>query len=240
MKLIVNRIKKVLFVMPALFICSMMLPNYKVQAQDSTNAEEPENPEIPVKAKPLKNSFKSIWIIDNQTVLVPVKGTFEMDIMHRFGTWNKGYQDFWGLFAASNIRIGVNYAPIDRLNVGLGFTKTTAAVIPHAGISSVDGPLWDGNLKYAIITQTRDKYPVSVSYYGNAAYNTKKDTDHEIYRYSSDRWTFFHQILIARKITDKLTVQVAPSLSHHNVVNGYFTKIDDSTLKVNPSMQFNH
>jgi hypothetical protein len=51
---------------------------------------------------------------------------------------------------------------------------------------------------------------------------------------------FFHQILIARKITDKLTVQVAPSLSHHNVVNGYFTKIDDSTLKVNPSMKFNH
>ena len=105
MKLIVNRIKKVLFAMPALFICFMILSGNKVQAQDSTNAEEPA---APVKAKALKNSFKSIWIIDNQTVLVPVKGTFEMDIMHRFGTWNKGYQDFWGLFASSNIRIGVN------------------------------------------------------------------------------------------------------------------------------------
>jgi hypothetical protein len=48
MKLIVNRIKKVLFAMPALFICFMMLPNNKVQAQDSTNAEEPA---APVKAK---------------------------------------------------------------------------------------------------------------------------------------------------------------------------------------------
>ena len=237
MKLIVNRIKEVLFAMPALFICFMMLPSNNVQAQDSTNAEEPA---APVKIKPLKNSFKSIWIIDNQTVLVPVKGTFEMDINHRFGTWNKGYEDFWGLFAASNIRIGVSYAPINKLNIGLGFTKTTAAVIPNAGISSVDGPLWDGSLKYAIITQTKDKYPVSISYYVNAAYNTKKDPDHEIYRYNSDRWTFFHQILIARKITDKLTVQVAPSLSHHNVVNGYYTKLDDSTLKVNPSMKFDH
>ena len=62
MKLILNRIKEVLFAMPALFICFMLLPNNNVQAQDSTNAEEPA---APVKVKPLKNSFKSIWIIDN-------------------------------------------------------------------------------------------------------------------------------------------------------------------------------
>ena len=223
--------------MPTLFVCFMVFLNNNVQAQDSTSAEESE---APVKAKPLKHSFQSIWIIDNQTAMVPVKGTFEMDIMHRFGTWNKGYQDFWGLFAPSNIRIGASYAPIDKLNVGIGFTKTTAAVIPNAGISAVEGPLWDGSLKYAIITKTQGKYPVSVSYYVNAAYNTKKDPDKEIYTNSSDRWTFFHQLLIARKITNKLTVQVAPSLSHHNVVNGYYTKIDDSTLKVNPSMEFNH
>ncbi len=57
----------------------------------------------------------------------------------------------------------------------------------------------------------------------------------DIYRYYSDRLSYFHQILIARKVTDKLSVQVAPSLSHHNVVNGYFTKLNDSTLKINPS-----
>ena len=83
----------------------------------------------------------------------------------------------------------------------LGLRKQLLRLFPNAGISAVDGPLWDGSLKYAIITQTKDKYPVSLSYYVNAAYNTKKDPDHEIYRYNSDRWTFFHQILIARKIT---------------------------------------
>ena len=95
-----------------------------------------------------------------------------MDIMHRFGTWNKGYEDFWGFFAPSNIRIGVSYVPINNLNVGIGFTKTAAAVIPKGSIASVSGPLWDGNLKYSIITQTKGKYPVSVSYYVNAAFNT--------------------------------------------------------------------
>ncbi len=46
-----------------------------------------------------------------------------MDIMHRFGTWNKGYQDFWGFFAPSNIRIGISYVPINKLNVELDLQK---------------------------------------------------------------------------------------------------------------------
>jgi hypothetical protein len=221
-----------------LLICQLLLNTVLFAQNDSTAVAE--KPAMPAKIKPVKNTFQSIWISDNQTVLVPQRKTLEMDIMHRFGTWNKGYQDFWGLFASSNIRIGFNYVPINKLNVGFGFTKTTAAVIPHGTVSAVSGPLWDGSLKYSIITQTKGKYPVSVSYYVNAAYNTKKDAAKETYRYASDRLSFFHQLLIARKITDKLSVQVAPSLSHHNVVNGYFVKENDSTLKINRAMKFEH
>lgn len=235
MKHIIYTVKSWLKVVSMFSVC-MLLTNLVSLAQEDSTAVIEE----PVKVKPVKNTFQSVWISDNQTVMVPVKGTMEMDIMHRFGTWNKGYEDFWGFFAPSNIRIGVSYVPIDKLNVGIGFTKTSAAVIPKAGISSVSGPLWDASLKYSILTQTRGKYPVSLSYYVNAAYNTKKDPDHEIYRYYSDRLSYFHQILIARKVTDKLSVQVAPSLSHHNVVNGYFTKLNDSTLKINKSMNFDH
>ncbi|HMK25111.1 MAG TPA: DUF5777 family beta-barrel protein [Chitinophagaceae bacterium] len=218
-------------------VCMLLLNTVLLGQDDSTAVTEKS---APAKTKPVKNTFQSIWISDNQTVMVPVKKTLEMDIMHRFGTWNKGYEDFWGFFAPSNIRIGINYVPINKLNVGIGFTKTTAAIIPQAGISSVSGPLWDGNLKYSIITQTKGKYPVSVSYYVNASYNTKKDLNKEIYRYWSDRISYFHQILIARKVTDKLSVQVAPSLSHHNAVNGYYTKLNDSTLQINRSMEFEH
>ena len=234
MKLIINKGKN-WFVAPALVIICLLL-NGALLAQDSTVAEVP----VPAKAKPVKNTFQSVWLIDNQTTMVPIKGTMEMDIQHRFGTWNNGYEDFWGFFAPSNIRIGMSYVPIKKLNVGIGFTKTTAAVIPKGTTSSVSGPLWDLGLKYSLITQTKGKYPVSVSYYFNGSYNTMKDPDHDVYRYSSDRLAFFNQILIARKITDKLSVQVAPSLSHHNVVNGYYTKLNDSTLQINPSMEFNH
>ena len=226
------------WLMAASIISVCLLLNTVLLAQDDSTAVAEKT--APTKVKPVKNTFESVWISDNQTVMVPVKKTLEMDIMHRFGTWNKGYEDFWGFFAPSNIRMGVSYVPINKLNVGIGFTKTTAAVIPQASTSSVSGPLWDGSLKYAIITQTKGKYPVSVSYYVNASYNTKKDPNKEIYRYSSDRLSYFHQILIARKVTDKLSLQVAPSLSHHNTVNGYYTKLNDSTLKINRSMEFEH
>ncbi|MEO7264291.1 MAG: DUF5777 family beta-barrel protein, partial [Ferruginibacter sp.] len=83
-------------------------------AQDSTAVTEETTP-APKKLKPVKNTFESVWIIDNQTILVPVKGTFEMDIMHRFGTVKKGYEDFWGFFAPSNIRLGFSYVPINKL-----------------------------------------------------------------------------------------------------------------------------
>jgi hypothetical protein len=217
----------------------LLLPAVILKAQDNPAVEQTE-PAVK-KPKPVKNTFQSVWIIDNQTILVPVKKTFEMDIMHRFGLWNKGYEDFWGFFAPSNIRLGFSYVPIDRLNIGLGVTKSSMAIIPYAEKpSSVSGPIWDGSVKYSLITQTKGKYPVSVSYYGNAAYNTRKDKNKEIFKNYSDRLTYFHQLLIARKVTDKLSVQIAPSLSHQNLVNGYLVKVNDSTAKARPEMRHDH
>jgi len=160
--------------------------------------------------KPVKNTFESIWILDNQTTMVPIKGTFEMDFMHRFSPWNNGYQDFFGLFAGTNIRLGFSYVPIDKLLVGVSFTEYNLT--------------WEGYAKYALLKQTQDgSMPVSVTYYGNAAYDTREDPDHTLYPNSSDRWMFFNQLLIARKISDKFSIQVAPSLTHVNSVQGYLT-----------------
>jgi hypothetical protein len=186
--------------------------------------EEPVK-KTPAKAKPVKNTFNSIWIIDNQTVMVPQKKTFEMDIMHRFGTINKGYDDFWGMFAPSNIRIGVSYAPINKLNIGLGITKSNM--------------LWDVSAKYAIIQQTKSKYPVSITYYGNLSRNTTKDAD-GIFKYDSWRNMYFNQIIIARKITERLSLQVAPSISHQNYVDGYYKRVDSVKKVVEGQMENTH
>ena len=196
-----------------------------VTANESTVTEEVSAP-TKVKTKPVKHSFQSIWIIDNQTVMVPAKGTFEMDIMHRFGTVKKGYEDLVGFFAPSNIRLGVTYAPINKLNLGFGITKSTM--------------LWDVNAKYSIMTQEKGKYPVSISYYGDMGYSSMRDPDKSIFKYSTQRISFFNQIIIARKITDKLSIQVSPNVSHQNAVNGYYTKNDSTGKVIFKDMQFDH
>lgn len=169
-------------------------------------AEQPEKAE----SKPVRSTFESAWLIDNQSVMVPAKGTLEMDIMHRFGTINNGYDDFFGLYAPSNIRIGMSYAPIEKLNVGFGFSKVNLT--------------WDVNAKYGILQQMRSGgFPVSVTYFGNIAIDTRPK---ENFVNGTDRLSFFNQIIVARKLTNEFSIQVAPSLSHFNAVEGYETGDD--------------
>lgn len=151
------------------------------------------------------NTFESIWLIDNQTVIVPLKKTFEFDILHRFGTIKNGYSDFWGLYAPSNIRLGFGYTPINNLMVGFGFTK--------------DRLLWDFSAKYAILKENRGEgAPVSVTYFGNIAIDTR---DKSNFVHASDRYTYFHQLMVARKVTRDFSAQASINLSHFNAVPGF-------------------
>lgn len=183
-------------------------------AQDSTDAPVA----APRKVKPVKNTFESIWLIDNQTVMVPARKTFEMDIMHRFGTMKNQYKDFFGFFAPSNIRLGFNYVPLDNILVGASITKENMS--------------WEGYGKYALLRQTKDKYPVSVTYYGDVAVKTKQGD----YRYFSDRISYFNQLLIARKFNDRLSLQLAPSISHINVVQGIYKTVKTGTDSVSSTV----
>lgn len=168
-----------------------------LSAQDEATADEKVKD-----TRPVKNTFESIWLMDAQTVMVPIKGTFEMDFQHRFGTWNNGYDDLWGIFAASNIRLGFGYVPMERLMLGLGMTK--------------DNVLWDFWGKYALLRQGRSGgSPVSLTYYVNAAVDTRKKENTE-FKEASDRWSFFHQAMIARKFGNNFSLQAAGNLSWFN------------------------
>jgi hypothetical protein len=215
-----SRVASLLLVMT---VSMVMFGQNTDSTTDNTETIQPAK-----KAKPVKNTFEGIWLIESQTVMVPVKRTFEMDIMHRFGTLEKGYEDFYGFFAPSNIRLGFSYVPVDNLLVGASITKSNMT--------------WEGYAKYALLKQTKGKYPVSVTYYGNASLDTRKKSN---FIYWSDRMMFFNQLIIARKVTDKFSIQVAPSLTHQNVVNGYYKtsgSLADSTYKavVKGEMKHNH
>ena len=210
-----------------IFLAGFLVLGTVVMAQDEkTDSTEAIEKPVAKKPKPAK-IFESVWIGDNQTVMVPSIKTFEMDIQHRFGTVEKGYEDFWGLFAPSNIRLGFSYSPIKNLNVGIGIAKANL--------------LWDGSVKYAIIQQTKGQWPVSITYFGDMSFDSRKDPDGSIFKYPEDRWMYFHQLIIARKVTKKLSLQVAPSVSHQNSVYGYYYPVDSTGKKaIGQEMKHDH
>ncbi|WP_395051571.1 DUF5777 family beta-barrel protein [Flavobacterium sp.] len=146
-------------------------------------------------------AFESTSLIESQTNRVYSKGTIEMVMNHRFGLVN-GTNDMIGIWAPANIRIAVNYSITDRITVGFGTTK--------------DNRLQDFSLKTALLRQTvNGKMPVSVTYYGNMSISALPK---ENFYNTSDRWSFFNQLIIAKRITKAISLQIAPSYSHYNTV----------------------
>ena len=171
---------------------------------NQTFAQEEDSPK---QDKPVRSTFESALLIDNQSVMVPIKGTFEFDILHRFGNLGNGFGDLFGLFAPSNIRLGLTYSPINNLSLGFGFTKSKE--------------LLDFSAKYAVFRQTKsNRMPVSVTCYVNMVLDPRGD-DELSTNNATDRFSYFYQLIIARKITKSISVQVAPSLSHFNSVPAY-------------------
>lgn len=168
-------------------------------------------------------AFEGAWIIDNPTNVLYSKNTMEIQMAHRFGLFNGGTNDLVGLWAPSNIRIGVSYAVHDRLTLGFGTTKFDR--------------LQDFNWKVALLRQTRgNEMPVSVSYYGNFTIDARSK---ENFVNDQDRYSFFHQVIIAKRFTPGFSMQIAPSLSHYNAVppkmrNDKFAIAVSARLKVSP------
>ncbi len=167
-------------------------------------AQEKVNDTTIVKEKPQRPAFESSFLIDNPTNVLFSKNTLEIQMSHRFGELNDDKNDLAGFYGAANIRIGVTYGIHERLTIGFGTTKNKN--------------YQDFNWKAALLRQTRsDKMPVSVSYYGNFAIDARSKNQ-GLFRNTEDRYSFFNQIIIARRFNPNLSLQVAPSISHYNVV----------------------
>jgi hypothetical protein len=155
---------------------------------------------------PARPAFESAQLLDMQSVLVPSAKTLEYDIQHRFGLTENGITDLYGLYAPSNIRMGFTYTPIENLAVGFGFAKFKKYL--------------DFSAKYALLKQSRDgSIPVSVTYFGDVAADLRapENFSKEVHRLS-----FYNEIIVARRITPKISVQLSPSFSHFNAADSLY------------------
>lgn len=199
--------KKLTFIL-TLFVLIFCIPTYKAQEDllslvtDSSEATAKEFASA---------TFKGTRLINFHTVEVPGRNSLEFRISHHFGDFNSGGYNFWGLDGGASIRLGLEYSKDGRFEVGIGR-------------SSLD-KVYDGFLKYKLIRQTLDnKQPFTLTLFSSLFYATIKDPNAATvganrYEFGSSRLSYCHQILIARKFNDKLSVQFSPALVHYNLVD---------------------
>lgn len=168
---------------------------------DMLNKEKGTQPEY------TSATFKATRLINGQTIETVSKKHLNFWISHRFGAVNSGFIDnFFGLDEA-RIRLGLEYGLSDNLTIGLG--------------RSSQEKTYDYYVKYKAVRQS-NSVPVTVTGYLSGAANTMA-TGYTLPSGSTlkfddnlERQTYCAQILIARKFSDKLSLQIMPTVIHFN------------------------
>ncbi|WP_295675870.1 DUF5777 family beta-barrel protein [uncultured Mucilaginibacter sp.] len=176
--------------------------------------------------------FESSRLILSQSTETIKKNNFNVLIMHRFG--DVGGDDgsgksLFGLDYVADLYIGFEYGLTNNLNIDIG----RSAKPDEGGLISLE-------VKYALLHQTSDESsPFALTLIGTTGIRPYGDFDR-----FSDRVSYFAQAIIARKISRRLSLQVAPSFVQNNLPlpdtlgskKGFFSVSAAARLKVTKLM----
>jgi hypothetical protein len=177
-------------------------------------------------------SFKTTRIVNGHSIEQTHKGTLDFRINHRFGFINSGVDDLFGLDNAS-ARIGFDYGLTDRWMVGFG----------RSGFNKV----YDFLSKYKLLRQSTENTgsPVTMSILAEAEITTLKYPDPVRNDDFGSRLDYAASLMIARKFSEGLTLQVSPTWLHRNLVetanenNDLFALGLGGRIKISKRVTFN-
>ncbi len=154
------------------------------------------------------NAFKSSRVINGHSMEMIGEGTLDFRILHRFGRISDGFYEMFGLDRAS-MRMGFDYGISPNLMVGFGRSTAKKEM--------------DAFVKYRILWQSKGSKnnPVSLVWVSGITMNGLKDPigNPEVPVTLSRRLGYYHELIIGRKITDRLTLQLSPTWVHRNIVD---------------------
>jgi len=147
-------------------------------------------------------AFKAMKIGNLQSTKVAEKGDLYMYVSHRFGTLKDGLTTFFG-FDNANTKIQLVYGVTDGLQIGISresLRKTYA-----------------GSAKYKFLSQD-EKTPINLVGYVTANINSELREDRFPELKFGDRMSYATQLLVSRRITNSLSLELAPTFVRQNLV----------------------
>lgn len=205
---------------PLLLILAFIVPFSGMAQDDLMQLLEEATP--PVQEK-VSATFKTTRVIQAQSIETVKAKTLDVRISHRFGNIystrndNDGPDSFFGFDNVADVRLAVEYGITDELMIGLGRSQMNNLI--------------DGFVKWRFYNQTTDnKRPISLAFVGTMGVNASKRAafysgvkDSLVQTYGSSK-KFFHrlsytaQIIIARKFSPGVSIELLPTYIHRNFV----------------------
>ena len=211
-----------------LMLLSFALP--RIYAQDDLMKMLDDDSKKTKKKNYATATFKTSRLINGHSIENVAPGVLDLKISHRFGMLNRGAYELFGLDQAS-MRIGLDYGISKRLMVGAG--------------RSTYQKQYDAFAKFKILRQAQGGSPISVSAVSTVMLKTLKWDNISIKNYYTSRLSFAHQLIIARKFSDGLSLQLMPSFIHYNIAknvtepNDIFALGGGGRIKLNKRLSFN-
>ena len=162
-------------------------------------------------------TFKTTRLINFHTVEVLSRRSLDFRISHRFGDFNSGAYNAWGVDGGANIRLALEYCHGSRLMFGLG--RTSGKKIA------------DGFAKYRLLKQTTKGggMPVSVTLFSSVYHTFMQNVlidGVNKYQNIPDRLSYCNQIMVGRKFNSRFSLQLTAAMVHVNLVDKIFDKND--------------
>lgn len=173
--------------------------------------------------------FKGLKIINFESTKLVGKGGFYFVVSHRFGSVKNGFENLFGLDEA-----------VTHLNFIYGLTEG----INLSASRSSNQKIYELASKFRIIKQS-ERFPFSVVGYTSVLANTALSTDNLPKLEFKHRLSYVAQLLISRKVNNKLSLQFTPTFFHDNYVvndfqdNSQFGLIFGGRYKIGKRWSFN-
>ena len=147
-------------------------------------------------------AFKGLKIVNLESTKLAAKGDLYFIVAHRFGSVKDGFEGFFGL---------------DNANTQLKFVYGLTDWLTISGARSELA--YDFSTKYTLFNQITDGFPVTIAGFTSLAINnTLKKSLYPKLTFDN-RLTYVQQLLISRKYSEKLSLELAPTIFHENFVD---------------------
>ncbi|MDA0176984.1 hypothetical protein C7H62_0089 [Mesoflavibacter sp. HG96] len=147
-------------------------------------------------------TFKGLKIVNFESTKLVAKKEFTFVVAHRFGSLENGLETFFGLDDA-----------VTRLNFIYGINDAINISVSRSSFQKI----YESAIKYRLTRQS-DNFPFTIVGYNSILVNTALDKNNYPKLEFNDRLGYTTQVLIARKVSDKLSLELAPTVFHDNFV----------------------